>query len=56
MYITDFSSSVVRASIMGIILLISMILFRKNDIQTTISISILIILIENPYKILDIGL
>ena len=56
MYITDFSSSVVRASIMGIILLISLILFRKNDIQTTISISILIILIENPYKILDIGL
>ena len=56
MYITDFSSSVVRASIMGIILLISLILFRKNDIQTTISISILLILIENPYKILDIGL
>ena len=56
MYITDFSSSGVRASAMGIILLISLILFRKNDIQTTISISILIILIENPYKILDIGL
>ena len=56
MYITDFSSSVVRASIMGIILLISIVLYRKNDIQTTISISILIILIENPYKILDVGL
>ena len=56
MYITDFSSSVVRASIMGIILLISMILFRKNDIKTTICISILLMSIENPYKILDIGL
>lgn len=56
MYITDFSSSVVRASVMGIILLIALILFRKNDIQTTISISVLLILIENPYKILDIGL
>lgn len=56
MYITDFSSSVVRASEMGIILLMSMIFLRKNDIQTTISISILLILIENPYKILDIGL
>ena len=56
MYITDFSSSVVRASIMGIILLISLVFFRKNDIQTTISISILLILIENPYKILDVGL
>ena len=56
MYITDFSSSVVRASIMGIILLISTIVYRKNDIKTTISISILLMLIENPYKILDIGL
>ena len=56
MYITDFSSSVVRASAMGIILLMSMIFFRKNDIHTTISISILLILIENPYKMLDIGL
>lgn len=56
MYLTDFSSSVVRASIMGIILIVSLILFRKNDIITTISISILLILIENPYKILDIGL
>lgn len=56
MYITDFSSSVVRASIMGIILLIAFVSFKKNDIQTTISISILLILIENPYKILDIGL
>lgn len=56
MYITDFSSSVVRASIMGILLLFSLIFYRKNDIRTTISISILLILIENPYKILDIGL
>ena len=56
MYITDFSSSVVRASIMGIILLTSIILFRKNDIKNTISISVLLMLIENPYKILDIGL
>lgn len=56
MYMTDFSSSVVRASIMGIILLVALVLFRKNDIKTTISISILVILIENPYKILDIGL
>lgn len=56
MYITDFSSSVVRASIMGIILLLSLTLFKKNDIYISISISILLILIENPYKVLDIGL
>lgn len=56
MYITDFSSSVVRASIMGIILLLSFIFFKRNDIFNSICISILLILIENPYKILDIGL
>ena len=56
MYIVDFSASVVRASIMGIILLFSLIFNRKNDLVTTISISILLILIENPYKILNIGL
>lgn len=56
MYITDFSASVVRAVEMGIILLISIIIYRKNDIITSISLSILLILLENPYKILDIGL
>ena len=56
MYIVDFSASVVRASIMGIILLLSLILYKKNDLMNTISISIILILIENPYKILNIGL
>ena len=56
MYIVDFSPSVVRASIMGIILLLSLTFYRENDLLTTISISILLILIENPYKILNIGL
>jgi len=56
MYITDFSASVVRAVIMGILLLLSLILYKKNDIATTISLSILLILLENPYKILDVGL
>lgn len=55
MYIVDFSPSVVRASIMGIILLLSAILYRENDVLITISISILLILLENPYKILNIG-
>jgi len=56
MYIVDFSASVVRASIMGIILLFSLILYRKNDLLTTISLSMLLILLENPYKILNVGL
>ena len=56
MYIVDFSSSVVRASIMGILLLFSLIFYRKNDLLNTISLSVLLILFKNPYKILDVGL
>ncbi len=56
MYIVDFSASVVRASIMGIILLFSLIFYRKNDLLTSISLSVLLILSQNPYKILNIGL
>ncbi len=56
MYIVDFSASVVRASIMGILLMFSFVLYRKNDLINTICLSVLLILIENPYEILNIGL
>ena len=56
MLITNFSASVVRACIMGIVLIFSKICYRKSDIWTTISISILIMLIYNPYSILNVGL
>lgn len=56
MYLTDLSPSVVRAGIMGIIMLGSNIFYRKSDICTNISMSLLIILIFNPYSIMNIGL
>ena len=56
MFITGFSPSVVRASIMGIIMLISKLIHRKNDIWTSISLSLLILLIYNPFLILNVGL
>lgn len=56
MYITEFSSSIVRATIMGILALIPTLIYRKQDIKNTISFSLIIILIDNPYKILDVGL
>lgn len=56
MYITEFSSSVVRATIMGIVALVPVLIYRKQDILTTITFSLLLITIINPYKILDIGL
>ncbi len=56
MFIIDFSPSVIRAGTMTIIFLISIILYRKNDIKTALSIPILIMLIDNPYKLFNIGL
>ena len=55
-FITNFSSSVIRACIMGIIVLFAKIVYRKPDILTSISVSLLIILIDNPFTIKDIGL
>ena len=56
MYITEFSLSIVRATIMGILVLIPTLIYRKQDIKTTVALSLLIILMDNPYKILDVGL
>ncbi len=41
---------------MGIIILFSKIVYRKQDFLTSISVSLLIILIDNPFAIKDIGL
>lgn len=56
MFITNFSPSVTRAGIMGIIMLFSKIIYRKNDIYTSISISLLLILMYNPFLIQNLGL
>lgn len=56
MFITQFSPSVVRACIMSIIVLFSKLVYRKPDFLTSISASMLIILIDNPFAIKDIGL
>ncbi len=56
MFITSFSPSVVRSSIMGILMVFSKLIYRKNDIWTSISLSLLIMLIYNPFLILNIGL
>lgn len=56
MFITRFSPSIVRACIMGIIMLFSKVVYRKPDILNSIALSLLIILINNPFAIMDIGL
>lgn len=56
MFITGFSPSVVRASMMSILLIGGEILYRKNDIWTSMAISLFLILIYNPFLIENIGL
>ena len=56
MILTNFSVSVVRASVSGIITLLSSVLYRKKDLPTTLCIPILIILIYNPFLIKSMSL
>ncbi len=53
--LTGFSPSVVRACIMAILTIISKLIHRKPDIYNNLSLSSLIILLYNPYIILNIG-
>ena len=56
MFMTGFAVSVVRASIMAIISIVANMLYRRNDTFTTISISLGLILLYNPFLITNIGL
>ena len=55
MFLTNFAPSVVRASIMGIIFLISFLVKRKSDFWINISMASLITLIYNPYILLSLS-
>ena len=56
MCLTKFPITLVRAGISGIILIMSNFFYRKNDIWQSLSISLIIILIYNPFSILNVGL
>ena len=55
MCMVNFSPSVVRAGITGIIVLMSNFFYRRKDTWEALSISLLILLIYNPFLILNIG-
>lgn len=55
-YLTGGTPSVTRACIMAIYIIFASLIYKKPQILASISISILIILIINPYKILDVGM
>lgn len=56
MIMIGFTPSVMRACIMNIIYFISKLLKRKNDEINSICLSLILILISNPFNIFDIGL
>ena len=56
MNLTGNTPSVARAGIMSILLILSSMLKRQNDIYTSISTSLIIQIINNPYVIFDVGL
>ncbi len=56
MFITGFSPSVVRACTMEILVLIASLIHRRNDTINSLSLSLILILIYNPFLIMNIGL
>ena len=55
MALTGFTASVIRACIMGILVLIASLIKRKSDTINNLGISSIIILVANPYSINDVG-
>ena len=55
MALTGFTSSVIRACIMGILVLTASIIHRKSDTINNLGISAFIILLFNPFAITDVG-
>ena len=56
MFLTNFTLSVIRASIMAITLIISKLTYRKASVINTLIISLLIILFINPFSIKSVSL
>lgn len=55
MELTQMTSSVVRAGISCIIYMLASLLYRKADVINAMAISTLLILLNNPFKLFDIG-
>ena len=56
MFLTNFTPSIARAGIMGILATLSGLVYRKNNIWNSIGISLLIIVLYNPFLITNVGL
>lgn len=56
MFLVGFTPSIVRASTMGILVNLAFLVHRKNNFWNSLALSLLLILLNNPYSILNIGL
>lgn len=56
MFITDFTVSITRAGIMGIITIGGKLIHRKSDFYTSVALSLLVTFIYNPFLIQNLGL
>jgi len=56
MFLVGFTPSIVRACIMGILVNLAFLVHKKNNFWNSLALSLLLILINNPYSILNIGL
>ena len=56
LFIIGFHPSAIRATIMVCVLIFSKIIYKKSDIWTNLSLSLLLLLIYNPYLITNTGL
>ena len=56
LFLTNFLTSAIRASIMAITIIISKLLHRKTDTINTITIAVLITIINNPFSIFNISI
>jgi competence protein ComEC len=54
-FITGFSASVLRASIMATVILLAQILYREGDVYSSLSFAAIILLVVNPGTLFDIG-
>ncbi len=55
MFITGSSASVVRATVMAIVILIGTVIERRTDIYNTLAVSALVLLLWNPNNLFDVG-
>ena len=56
LFLTNFSPSVTRAVIMGVLMKTAKLIYKRNDTITSLSLSLLLSLVYNPYLIKNLGI